>query len=100
MLGTCLRGAYQYKKCKEQEMRVLQDEVEQRKQQEMLLSLQIKQLQKQLREEKGKCKNLEDKLELMRIRAPNPLDPVKIHKLIISPEDWGRDIWEDPKSRT
>lgn len=36
MLGTCLEAPCQYKERKEKEMRVLQDEVEQRKQQEML----------------------------------------------------------------
>ena len=61
-----------------------------------MFSLTVEQLQKQLGEEKEKRRSLEDKLELMRIWASNPLDPVKICKLIISPEDWDGDIWEDP----
>lgn len=84
MLGTCLEAACQYKECKEREMQMLQDEVEQRKQQEMLLSLRIDQLLKQLGEEKEKRRKVEDKLELMITCAPNPLDPVKVKTLRIT----------------
>lgn len=96
MLGTCLEAACHYKKHKEKEMRMLQDEVEQRKRQEMLLSLWIEQLQKHLGEEKEKQKRVEDKLELIITWAPNPPDPVKICKLIVSLENWDRDMWGDP----
>jgi len=42
MLKRCLGAAYQYKEC--EEMKMLQDEVEQRKREEMLLPLRIDQL--------------------------------------------------------
>ncbi|XP_074965396.1 uncharacterized protein LOC142064386 [Phalacrocorax aristotelis] len=96
MLGTCLEAICQYKECKEREMQMLQEEAEQRKQQEILLSLQIEQLMKELGEEKEKCRKAEDKLELMITQASNTPDPVKICKVIVSPEDWDGNIWEDP----
>lgn len=73
MLKEYLGAAYQYKECEEQEIRMLQDEAEQRKWQEMLLPLWIDQFLKQLGEEKEKPRKVEDKLELMIIQAPNPL---------------------------
>lgn len=57
MLGTCLEAASQYKDCKVSEMRMLGDEVEQRKRHEIPLSLQVEQLQKLLGEEKDKTKH-------------------------------------------
>lgn len=91
MLGTCLEAPCQYKERKEKEMRVLQDEVEQRKQQEMLWSLQTEQLQTKLEEEKEKRKRVEDKLELMITWALSPPDPVKNHKLC--PQKTGMEIY-------
>lgn len=61
----------------------------------MLLPLWTDQLLKQLGEEKGKHRKVEDKLELIIIQAAIPLYPVKICKLILSLEDWNGDIWED-----
>lgn len=96
MLGKCLEAACPYKKCKDKEIIMLQDEVDQTKQQEMLLPLQIEQLLKQLGEEKEKWKRVEDKQELMRTRVLSLPDPVKIHKLIVPLEDWDGHIWGDP----
>lgn len=57
MFGTCLEAASPHKECKVNEMNMLGDEVEQRKRREILLSLQIEQLQKLLREKKEKTKH-------------------------------------------
>lgn len=92
MLKRYLGAANQYRECKE-EMRMLG---EQTKWQEMLLPLWIDQLLKQLGEEKGKHRKVEDKPELIIIQAAIPLYSVKICKLILSLEDWNGDIWEDP----
>lgn len=50
MLGTCFEAACHYEEYKEREMQMLQDEVEQRKRWEMLLSLQRDRLLTQLGE--------------------------------------------------
>lgn len=59
----CLEAACHCEEYKEKEMRMLQDEFEQRKWQKELLSLWIEQLQKQLGW--GERKRVEDKLEFM-----------------------------------
>jgi len=58
-------------------------------------SLQIEPLQKHLGEEKEKQERVEDKQEFTITWAPKTPDPVKIRKLIVSPEDWDGHTWQD-----
>ncbi|KAK4806261.1 hypothetical protein QYF61_013405 [Mycteria americana] len=96
MLGACLEAAHQERDNRNKKEQDLEKEIEGRKATELLLSLKIEQLQKQLQEEKEKRQKLGEKVEMMLIQAPRPPDIVQIRKLIVSPEDWDGDIWGDP----
>ncbi|KAK4819549.1 hypothetical protein QYF61_007060 [Mycteria americana] len=96
MLGACLEAAHQERDNRNKKEQDLEKEIEGRKATELLLSLKIEQLQKQLQEEKEKRQKLGEKVEMMLIQAPHPPGIVQIRKLIVSPEDWDGDIWGDP----
>ncbi|KAK4819568.1 LOW QUALITY PROTEIN: hypothetical protein QYF61_007079 [Mycteria americana] len=98
-----LEAAHQERENRNKKEQDLEKEIEGRKATELLLSLKIEQLQKQLQEEKEKRQKLGEKVEMMLIQAlrpppppPPPPDIVQIRKLIVSPEDWDGDIWGDP----
>lgn len=76
-LGTCLETASQYKECKENEMRMLRDKVEQRKQHKNTTIPAYRTITGTNRGEKER-QSVEGKVEITITRIHNPSDPLKI----------------------
>lgn len=66
----------------------LREEIEGRKNTELLLSLEAEQLHKQLQKEKEIKQKLEEKVKMMLKRAANLASIVQIRKPIVLPGEW------------
>lgn len=96
MLGTCLEAACQDRKNLNREKQDLRGEIRGRKAAELLLSLKIERLQKQLQEQKEKKQKLKEKVQMMLMQTSHPPDILQIRKLIASTEKQDGNTWGDP----
>lgn len=95
MLGTWLETAYQDSKNNNKTVLYLKEEIKLLKATELVLSMKMEQLQNQLKGENEK-KKLEENIRFMFMQAFHPPDIVQVKKLIVSPEEWDGNIWDDP----